>query len=361
MKVLEVRNLRVRFDTERGPVQAVDEFSLDLAQGETVALVGESGSGKSVASLALLGLVPDPPGVIETGEVLLGGENLLAASPERLRRVRGREIAMVFQDPRSALHPLLPLGLQLSEVLEVHEGLSRREARVRAAQALGEVGLSDPEARLDSYPHELSGGMRQRAMIAMALICKPKVLIADEPTTALDATVQVQILDLLRTLQRQYGTAILLVSHDLGVVARIADRVQVMYAGRVVEVALAEELFDRPLHPYTRGLLASVPRLQGPASRRLESIGGAPPDPLNPSPGCAFAPRCGFVQEACRKQRPPLSGVPRAVSDVLLVGGRRSACFERERLDLATPGTAADRSAGGPGVEEARDSGRSRP
>jgi len=332
VKVLEVKNLRVRFDTPRGRLQAIDEFSLELEAGQTVALVGESGSGKSVAGQAILGLIPRPPGVIETGEVIFGGQNLLVAPAEQLRRVRGKQIAIVFQDPLSALHPLLPIGLQMSEVLEVHEGLSRREARRRCARALGEVGLSDPEQRLDAYPHELSGGMRQRALIAMALLCNPKVLIADEPTTALDVTVQVQILDLLRRLQEQHGTAILFVSHDLGLVARIADRVQVMYAGRVVEVADAPDLYRRPMHPYTLGLLASVPKLSRARELRLLPIPGAPPDPLEPLSGCAFAPRCTFVQKRCVEERPPLAAIARNVSDVVLVGGRRSACFERERV-----------------------------
>ncbi len=335
MKVLEVKNLRVRFDTPRGPLQAIDEFSLELDAGETVALVGESGSGKSVASQAILGMIQSPPGVIETGEVLLCGENLLRASPQRLREVRGREIALVFQDPHSALHPLLPIGLQLSEVLEVHEGLTRKQARVRCAKALGEVGLSDPEARLDAYPHELSGGMRQRALIAMALLCHPKVLIADEPTTALDATVQVQILDLLRRLQHEHGTAVLFISHDLGLVARVADRVQVMYSGRVVESANTKELFDRPLHPYTLGLMRSVPRLSRTRELRLESIPGAPPDPTQIVQGCAFAPRCSLVKDECRRQRPPLAAPTRSVYNVLRVGGRRSACFERESVGRA--------------------------
>jgi oligopeptide transport system ATP-binding protein len=344
VKVLEVKNLRVRFDTRRGPLQAVDEFSLELDAGETVALVGESGSGKSVAGQAILGLVPSPPGVVETGEVLLAGENLLSATPRRLRAIRGREIAMIFQDPASALHPLLPIGLQLSEVLEVHLGLARRAARARCAAALGEVGLADPEARLDAYPHELSGGMRQRVMIAMALLLHPRVLIADEPTTALDSTVQVQILELLRRLQREHGTAILFISHDLGVVARVADRVQVMYAGRVVETASAAELFERPMHPYTLGLLQCVPKLARSGDARLRAIPGAPPDPLEPHAGCAFAPRCAFVVDRCTKLRPPLSRPARNVSDVLLVGGRESACFERERVGQASiqPGTLAE-------------------
>jgi oligopeptide transport system ATP-binding protein len=332
VKVLEVKNLRVRFDTPRGRLQAVDEFSLELESGMTVALVGESGSGKSVASQAILGLVPSPPGVVETGEVLFAGENLLSATPQRLREIRGREIAIVFQDPLSALHPLLPIGLQLSEVLEVHLGLSRREARPRCAKALGEVGLSDPESRLDAYPHELSGGMRQRVLIAMALLCKPKVLIADEPTTALDATVQVQILELLRKLQHEHGTAILFVSHDLGLVARVAERVQVMYAGRVVETADAAELFARPMHPYTLGLLRSVPKLSHSDEVRLESIPGSAPDLTRPCRGCAFAPRCSFVTKRCSEERPLLAATARSVLDVVLVGGRRSACFEREHV-----------------------------
>lgn len=349
MKVLEVKNLRVRFDTPRGPLQAIDEFSLELEVGQTVALVGESGSGKSVAGQAIMGLIQTPPGVIETGEILLCGENLLTVGARRLQQIRGKDIAIVFQDPLSALHPLLPIGLQLSEVLEVHEGLTRRQARVRCAKALGDVGLSDPEARLDAFAHELSGGMRQRVLIAMALLCKPKVLIADEPTTALDSTVQVQILELLKQLQAQHGTAILFVSHDLGVVARVADRVMVMYAGRVVEVADAADLYARAMHPYTLGLLASVPKLSRSRELRLKSIPGAAPDPMHYPAGCAFAPRCGFVLERCRKERPPLAGYSKSVSDVLLIGGRRSACFERERVGLSVdlPGSlpAGERSA----------------
>jgi oligopeptide transport system ATP-binding protein len=335
VKVLEVKNLRVRFDTPRGRLQAVDQFSLELEAGETVALVGESGSGKSVAAQAILGLIPSPPGVIETGEVLFGGENLLLASASRMRQIRGKQIAMIFQDPLSALHPLLPIGLQMSEVLEVHAPMSRREARILCAQALGEVGLSDPEQRLNNFPHELSGGMRQRVLIAMGLLCKPKVLIADEPTTALDVTVQAQIIELLERLQRQHGTAILFVSHDLGVVARVADRVQVMYAGRVVEVADAQSLYERPMHPYTLGLLASVPKLSRSREQSLNSIPGAPPDPLEHLTGCAFAARCSFVRERCREELPPLASIARNVSDIVLVGGRRSACFERERVGRA--------------------------
>ncbi len=347
MSLLEVKHLRVRFDTARGPLQAVDEFSLELEAGETVALVGESGSGKSVASQAILGLVQSPPGVIETGEVLFGGENLLEASRQRLGQVRGREIAMVFQDPHSALHPLLPIGVQLCEVLEVHEGLPRKEAWKRCVRALDEVGLSDPEQRMEAYAHELSGGMRQRVLIAMALLCRPKILIADEPTTALDATVQVQILDLLRRLQRDHGTAILFVSHDLGLVGRVADRVLVMYAGRVIESADAMQVFERPMHPYTLGLLESVPRLSRTSEMKLKSIPGSPPDMTQPIAGCAFAPRCEFVRQRCTLERPPLASLAKSVSQVLLVGGRRSACFERERV-----GRAAESPGGLPGDEE---------
>jgi oligopeptide transport system ATP-binding protein len=324
--VLDVRQLSVRFDTHQGSVQAVRRVSFQVAAGETLGLVGESGSGKSVTSLAILGLIPTPPGVIESGEVLFDGRDLLRLPRRQLRKIRGGALSMIFQDPLTSLNPLLTVGRQLSEVLAIHEGLRGRRARERCARALGEVGIPDPEARLDSFPHQFSGGMRQRVMIAMALLCNPQVLIADEPTTALDVTIQAQILELMQRLQREHGTAIVLITHDLGVVAGSADRVQVMYAGRIVEAAHTEPLFAAPLHPYTRGLLGSVPTLGGPPLARLQSIEGQPPDLAELPPGCAFAPRCPLAAPRCEEIDPALlplaDGGPR----------RESACHEAETL-----------------------------
>jgi oligopeptide/dipeptide ABC transporter ATP-binding protein len=333
VSLLDVRDLSVRFDTHQGSVRAVDGVSFALEEGETLGLVGESGSGKSVTNLALLGLVPSPPGVIDRGQALYGGRDLLRLPARELRRLRGNELAMIFQDPMTSLNPLLTIGRQLGEVLEVHRGASRREARRRSAAGLGDVGIPEPERRLDQYPHELSGGMRQRVMIAMALLCDPKVLVADEPTTALDVTIQAQILDLLRDLQRRHGTAIVLITHDLGVVAGMSDRVQVMYAGRLVEAAPTGPLFAAPEHPYTAGLLASVPRLDGGAAS-LHAIPGAPPDLADLPPGCAFEPRCGRRTDACRREAPPL--VPVAGAPDRLV-----ACPPEQRAPLgaAPPAT----------------------
>ncbi|MED6334638.1 MAG: ABC transporter ATP-binding protein [Planctomycetota bacterium] len=322
--LLSVHDLAVRFDTPHGSVRAVDGVSFDLEQGECLGLVGESGSGKSVTNLALLGLVPMPPGVIESGSVHFGGRDLLALSPEELRRIRGNRIAMIFQDPMTSLNPLLTVGRQLTEVLEQHRGLSHREARDLCARGLGDVGIPDPEARLDSWPHELSGGMRQRVMIAMALLCQPQVLIADEPTTALDVTIQAQILELLADLQERHGTAIVLITHDLGVVAGMADRVHVMYAGRLVESADTSSLFARPLHPYTEGLLASIPSFEDDSSEPLASIPGQPPDLVELPPGCAFEPRCPLSGEVCGTATPPLEGI----ADPRAAGPRHSACLE---------------------------------
>ncbi len=327
MPLLDVQNLRVRFETHHGTVRAVDGVSFSLEPGETLGLVGESGSGKSVTNLALMGLVPMPPGVVEADAMRLEGRDLLAMSDRELRRVRGNDMSMIFQDPMTSLNPLLTIGRQLTEVLEVHEKITRREARRRSAQGLDDVGIPEPEQRLDQYPHELSGGMRQRVMIAMGLLCHPKVLLADEPTTALDVTIQAQILELMKRLQQTHGTAIVLVTHDLGVVAGMSDRVNVMYAGKLVETAEALPLFDQPRHPYTAGLLGSVPRLTGDPNAKLDSIPGSPPDLADLPPGCSFAARCGFVQERCRVESPPL--------EELEVPGRRSACFEHARLGEA--------------------------
>ena len=323
MPILDVRNLRVRFETHHGVVRAVDGVSFTLDEGETLGLVGESGSGKSVTNLALMGLIPSPPGVVEADALRFGDRDLLALGDEELRRVRGNEISMIFQDPMTSLNPLLTIGRQLTEVLEVHERISRREARRRAAAGLADVGIPEPERRLDQYPHELSGGMRQRVMIAMGLLCRPRILLADEPTTALDVTIQAQILELMQRLQHEHGTAIVLVTHDLGVVAGMSDRVNVMYAGRLVETAGAVELFDDPRHPYTRGLLGSVPRLSGDTDAALDSITGSPPDLADLPAGCAFRPRCEFATARCESAAPPLAD---------LGGDRSSACVEQDAL-----------------------------
>jgi oligopeptide transport system ATP-binding protein len=321
--VLDVRGLRVRFEARDGVVRAVEDVSFALEAGETLGIVGESGSGKSVTNLALLGLLPRPPAVVTAESASFLDGDLLRMSARELRGVRGKEIAMIFQDPMTALNPLLTVARQLTEVLEVHENATPRAARARSREALFEVGLSDPDANLDAYPHELSGGMRQRVMIAMALLCKPKVLIADEPTTALDVTIQAQILDLLRDVQARHGTAIVLITHSLGVVAGLCDRVNVMYAGRIVESATTSALFAKPLHPYTRGLLASVPSLDSDVTARLTSIPGAPPDLARLGLGCAFEPRCAFALERCASERPALEEIE---------GEHRSACFVAREL-----------------------------
>jgi oligopeptide/dipeptide ABC transporter ATP-binding protein len=306
--LLEVRDLRVRFDVEDGVVRALDGVSFTVEAGQTLAIVGESGAGKTVAGLSLLGLVP-PPGRIDGGQILLRGRDLLALDESEMRRVRGAAIAMVFQDPLAALNPVLTIGDQIGEALQLHLGLSRRERRVRAAALLAEVGIGDAARRLDAYPHQLSGGQRQRAMIAMALSCRPALLVADEPTTALDPTVQAQVIELMQRLQRELGSGIVLISHDLGAVARMADRVAVMYAGRIVEEGPAEAVFARPRHPYTWGLLDSTPRIDAPRGRRLTAIPGSPPSLLAVPSGCPFHPRCRSRRPGCDTLRPELRPV----------------------------------------------------
>jgi peptide/nickel transport system ATP-binding protein len=303
-----VRDLRVQSATPQGSVTVVDGVSFDLEAGRTLAVVGESGCGKSVTALSLLRILPEPPMRIAGGIVRLDGRDLLSLDEEEMRRVRGNEIAMIFQEPMSSLNPVLTIGDQIVEALRVHRPLLRRESRAQAAALLARVRIPDAEARLHEYPHRLSGGMRQRVMIAMALACRPRVLIADEPTTALDVTIQAQILMLLRQLQSELGMAILLISHNLGMVASVATRVEVMYAGRIVEEAPAGELFGRPLHPYTEGLLGATPRLYvgGAAPSRLVDIPGIVP-PLDAlPPGCPFAPRCPKAMDICRAERPAL-------------------------------------------------------
>jgi oligopeptide transport system ATP-binding protein len=317
MPLLSVKDLAVRFETHDGIVRAVDGVSFEMEEGETLGLVGESGSGKSVTNLALLGLIPSPPGVM-TGVVHFDGQEITKLSEPDMRKIRGNRIAMIFQDPMTSLNPLLTIGRQLTEVLELHKGMRYAQALRQSAAALGEVGLAEPEKRLAQYPHELSGGMRQRVMIAMGLLCEPRLLLADEPTTALDVTIQAQILELMAEVQKQHGTAIILVTHDLGVVAGSADRVAVMYAGRIVEEGPTQDIFNSPVHPYTKGLLSSVPRLDSDTSCELSSIPGSPPDLAEMPPGCAFAPRCPEVQPECLLTQPDLlsSGSPQ----------RRNAC-----------------------------------
>jgi len=312
--VLEVRDLRVSFETARGPVEAVRGVDFTVTAGETLGIVGESGAGKTQIMLALAGLAP--PNATVTGSVRLAGQSLLGLGERQLSRIRGAQIAYVFQDPMTALNPYLTVGTQLTEVLRRHLGHDRATARAAAIRALDRVRMPDAAARLHQYPHELSGGMRQRVMIAMALACAPRLLVADEPTTALDVTVQAQILDLLDNLRRETGTAILLITHDMGVIARLADRVAVTYAGRIVETGPVQAVFDAPRHPYTAGLLQAVPRLDGGDGAPPAGIPGQPPDPRTLPEGCAFAPRCARAFAACRAD-PALAGVG---------GGRAVAC-----------------------------------
>ena len=304
--LLSVRNLVTRFRTAQGQVTAVDQVSFDVAAGETLAIVGESGSGKSVTALSILRLIPDPPGQIESGEIWFDGQDLLKLSEAEIRAVRGNRIAMIFQEPMSSLNPALTVGMQVGEPINLHRQMPWTGALAKARELLGLVRMSDAASRAGAYPHQFSGGMRQRAMIAMALACEPRLIIADEPTTALDVTVQAQILDLLKDLAQRANSALILITHDLGVVARYADRVVVMYAGRVVEAAPARQLYAQPRHPYTRGLMASVPRLDGDTDARLVPIPGQPPDLARLPSGCAFAPRCAQAHAAGRSASPPL-------------------------------------------------------
>ncbi|MBN9497266.1 MAG: ABC transporter ATP-binding protein [Alphaproteobacteria bacterium] len=301
--ILSVRNLVVEFATRSGTIRAVDDISFDVPRGGCVGIVGESGSGKSVTALAVMRLLAEPNGRIASGSVLLDGVDIARLSQAEMQRRRGRELAMVFQEPMTSLNPVFPVGDQIAEAIQLHMNLGRRASRRQAVDALALVGIPDPERRADNYPHELSGGMRQRVMIAMALACEPKLLIADEPTTALDVTIQAQILDLLRNLRGRLSTAIVMITHDLGVVAEIADEVLVMYAGRIVEQREVNAIFAQPAHPYTEGLLRSIPRLDDPRDR-LEQIPGAVPNPLERPTGCRFNPRCDQVRDICRTREP---------------------------------------------------------
>ena len=304
--LLEVKDLTTHFFTQDGVVKAVDGISYTLAEGEVLGVVGESGCGKSVHALSIMRLVANPPGRIVAGEILFEGENLLKMDDSEMRHIRGNRIAMVFQEPMTSLNPVLTIGRQLTETLELHQKMASQEARARAAELLQTVGIPDAESRLSDYPHQFSGGMRQRVMIAMALSCNPRLIIADEPTTALDVTIQAQILELMRDLAEEFGTAMVIITHNLGVVARYAHRVVVMYAGKIVETGTAHDIYRNPRHPYTIALLNSVPRLDATERVRLDAIQGLPPDLVDLPQGCSFAPRCKYAYERCTQETPVL-------------------------------------------------------
>ena len=333
--VLDVKNLQTVFFTNSGLFRAVDDVSFSVRRGETLAIVGESGCGKSVTALSVMRLVPDPPGRVIGGSVTLEGTDLLGLGEAEMRKIRGNRISMIFQEPMTSLNPVMRIGDQITEVLRLHRDMTSKETWAKAVEMLRLVRIPEPERRAQEYPHQLSGGMRQRAMIAMALACNPRVLIADEPTTALDVTIQAQILDLILDLQKKLGTAVVLITHDLAVVAETAQRVIVMYAGKKVEEADVEELFGAPLHPYTHGLLASIPHLEiiagetAAVNGRLKEIPGMVPALTNLPPGCSFAPRCPLVVDACRAEQPPL---------VEVEPGHRAACIRWAEAHLAFGG-----------------------
>jgi oligopeptide transport system ATP-binding protein len=325
--LLQVKDLKTYFFTDDGVVKAVDGISYDLEEGETLGLVGESGCGKSVSALSVLRLIPTPPGKIVGGEVVYEGEDLLQVDEEEIRHVRGNRIAMIFQEPMTSLNPVLTIGRQLTEALELHLKMDQASAQQRAIQLLEMVGIPAADTRINDYPHQFSGGMRQRVMIAMALSCNPKVLLADEPTTALDVTIQAQVLEILARLSRELGTAVIIITHNLGVIARYADRVNVMYAGKIVESASAKTLYGEPRHPYTVGLLKSVPRLDQARKGKLEVIEGVPPDLINMPQGCTFYPRCSYRIDKCAQVTPSLMPVE---------DKHYAACWEWQRV---APGT----------------------
>ena len=321
--VLEINDLATYFYTEAGVVKAVDGVTYHLEQGEILGIVGESGCGKSVSALSVMRLVPYPPGRIIRGEVVFEGEDLMKLDDAEMRNIRGNRIAMVFQEPMTSLNPVLTIGRQLTESLEVHQGMSKAQANERATELLDMVGIPDAERRLRDWPHQFSGGMRQRVMIAMALSCNPSLIIADEPTTALDVTIQAQILELMRDLAQQFNTSLIIITHNLGVVARYAQRVIVMYAGKIIETGNSEEIYHNPKHPYTLGLLASVPRLDEQMRTKLDPIEGLPPDLVDMPEGCSFAPRCKFAIDRCTQETPPLE---------MVVDGHDSACWRAHEL-----------------------------
>jgi len=321
--LLEIEGLRTQFHTSAGVVKAVDGISYNVDEGETVAIVGESGCGKSVSALSILRLIPNPPGRIVGGSIRFMGKDLLGMSDEEIREIRGHHIGMVFQEPMTSLNPVLTIGRQLTETVEHHLGVEHDKAMVRARELLGLVGISDADRRLAQYPHHLSGGMRQRVMIAMALACEPKLIIADEPTTALDVTIQAQILELMKDLTKRLGVALIIITHNLGVVARYANRVNVMYAGKIIERGNALDIYHNPRHPYTLGLLRSVPRLDQKRGERLIPIDGQPPDLTRLDAGCAFRPRCVFAVDRCANEFPPLEDNGT---------GHLAACWEQDKV-----------------------------
>ena len=321
--LLAVEDLHVQFDTSRGVVRAVDGISYTVNRGEVVAIVGESGCGKSVSSLAIMGLLAKPAGRVTQGRVLFEGRDLLTLSAEEMRELRGRDISMIFQEPMTSLNPVLSIGEQIMEPLFIHLKMSQPQAHARAIELLQLVGITDGERRLEQYPHQLSGGMRQRVMIAIGLACNPKLIIADEPTTALDVTIQAQILELMKDLSRRLNIALIIITHNLGVVARYADRVNVMYAAHIIEQGTADDVFLRPLHPYTIGLMRSVPRLDLPRGIKLETIEGLPPDLRSPPPGCRFAPRCPHRRDVCTEAPVPLR---------MLAPGHSTACIRADEI-----------------------------
>ena len=324
--LLEVRDLKTHFFTSEGVVKAVDGISYELEEGQTLGLVGESGCGKSVTALSLMRLIPDPPGKTVDGEVLFDGQDILKIDPDDMRRIRGGKMAMIFQEPMTSLNPVLTIERQLTETLQVHKGLPRREARREGVDLMARVGIPDPAHRIGQYPHQFSGGMRQRVMIAMALSCSPRLIIADEPTTALDVTIQAQILELMKSLTVEFGVALIVITHNLGVVARYADRVNIMYAGKIIERGSAQEIYSNPRHPYTVGLLKSVPRLDQPRRSKLEPIEGQPPDLINLPEGCSFRSRCRWAVEKCGAEAPPLMRAGE---------GHWSACWQADALGAA--------------------------
>ena len=328
--LLEVKNLRTQFQTQDGIVRAVDDVSFYVMPGETLGVVGESGCGKSMTGLSIMRLIPMPPGKIASGEIIFEGKDLLKMNDDEIRAIRGHQIAMIFQDPMTSLNPVLTINRQISESLMLHLGMSKDEAKNRAIELLQMVGIPNSAERIDQYPHQFSGGMRQRVMIAMALSCNPKLLIADEPTTALDVTIQAQILDLMRNLQRDRGTGVIMITHSMGVVAGMADRVQVMYAGHIVETAKTEEIFGNPSHPYTVGLMKSIPRLDARTREKLEPIRGLPPDLIDLPDMCPFLPRCNYAREQCEQKNPPLLEVK---------PGHYSACWAWEEVSRDGVGT----------------------
>lgn len=321
-RLLEIKDLCVEFQTVEGTVQAVNHLSYTLHKGEKLGIVGESGSGKSVSSLGMMQLIPNPPGKITNGEILYKGQDLVKTSEQEMQKIRGNEISMIFQEPMTSLNPIMKCGKQIAESLRFHRGMKKQEAMEEAIHMMREVGIANPEVRAHEYPHQMSGGMRQRVMIAMALACQPQILIADEPTTALDVTIQAQILDLIRELNESMGTSVVFITHDLGVISELCDTVIVMYTGHIVEQAPVKELFEEPKHPYTKGLLDAIPRITK-ERNPLKTIEGMVPNPTERIEGCSFSPRCPYVTDRCRKENPPV----RQISD-----SRQVRCWMYENM-----------------------------